>query len=243
VYYVAFKNVGAGIGTPLEDARVRRALNLGTDRFGIVRAIFDGFANVAPSFVLEGNLGFDPEAMTPFPYDPDAARVLLAEAGYPDGFEIVMGCPADGYVNINEVCQAVAQSLAAIGVDVDIDFQTTNAYWSEPQYAVTGPMYVDSWSSDVGEALPRLQGALVPGAYYTGWEDAGFAALVDAITTEVDRDARARLYREMHEAMTEDPPFLYLYQPVIFEAVNVRVQGYQPFPAEEYFLRTVSLSD
>lgn len=243
VYYVAFKNVGAGVGTPLQDPRVRRALNLGTDRFGIVRAIFDGQANVAASFVVEGNLGFDPSAMQPFPYDPEAARALLTEAGYPDGFEIVMGCPADGYVNINEVCQAVAQSLAGIGVDVEIDFQTTNAYWSEPQYAVTGPMYVDSWSSDIGEALPRLQGALVPGAYYTGWEDPTFADLVQAIAVEVDRDARARLYRRMHEAMTDDPPFLYLYQPVIFEAVNVRVQGYQPFPAEEYFLRTVRLSD
>jgi len=243
VYYVAFKNVGAGVGTPLEDPRVRQALNYGTDRYGIIQAIFSGFANAAPGFVLEGNLGYDQALMEAFPYDPEKARSLLAEAGYADGFEIEMGCPADGYVNINEVCQAVAQSLSAIGVDVEVDFQTTNTYWSEPQYAVTGPMFVDSWSSDVAEALPRLQGALIPGAYYNAWEDVEFESRINAINTTVDRSDRAAQYQELHALMRDNPPFIYLYQPVIFEAVSSKVEGYQPLAAEEYFLRSVRIVD
>ena len=243
VYYVAFKNIGAGVGTPLEDARVRQALNYGLDRFGINQAIFSGQANAAPGFIVEGNLGYDPELMEPFPYDPERARELLDEAGYPDGFEIGMGCPADGYININEVCQAIAASLSGIGVDVTVDFQTTNAYWSEPQYAVTGPMYVDSWSSEFGEALPRLDGALTPGNYYTTWEDEKFATLIEEIESEVDREARAELYVEMHELMREDPPFIYLYQPVIFEAIDADLVGYQPRAAEEYYLRSVGFAD
>lgn len=243
VYYVAFKNMGAGVGTPLEDARVRQALNLGVDRFGINEAIFSGFANAAPGFVLEGNLGFDESTMAPFPYDPQRAQELLTEAGYEDGFDITMGCPADGYVNINEVCQAVAQSLGGIGVNVEVDYQTTNTYWSEPQYAVTGPMYVDSWSSEVGEALPRLQGALIPGNYYTTWNDAKFESIINEIDQTVDRSARAELYQELHVMMREDPPFIYMYQPVIFEAVNSAVGGYQPLPAEEYSLRAVRIAD
>ncbi|MDR9392368.1 MAG: ABC transporter substrate-binding protein [Trueperaceae bacterium] len=243
VYYVAFKNMGAGVGTPLEDRRVRQALNFGLDRFGINQAIFSGQANAAPGFVVEGNLGYDADAMQPFPYDPDRARELLAEAGYEDGFEITMGCPADGYVNINEVCQAIASSLGQIGVDVEVDFQTTNAYWSEPNYAVTGPMYVDSWSSEFGEAIPRLDGALTPGNYYNTWEDERIADLIQEIQREVDRDARAELYGEMHELMREDPPFIYLYQPVIFEAIDADLEGYQPRAAEEYYLRSVGFAD
>jgi peptide/nickel transport system substrate-binding protein len=213
------------------------------DRFGINEAIFSGFANAAPGFVLEGNLGFDETTMAPFPYDPQRAQELLAEAGYDGGFDITMGCPADGYVNINEVCQAVAQSLGGIGVNVEVDYQTTNTYWSEPQYAVTGPMYVDSWSSEVGEALPRLQGALIPGNYYTTWNDAKFESIINEIDQTVDRGARAALYQELHVMMREDPPFIYMYQPVIFEAVNSAVDGYQPLPAEEYNLRAVRLAD
>jgi peptide/nickel transport system substrate-binding protein len=243
VYYVAFKNIGAGEGSPIEDRQVRLALNYGLDRFGIIQAIFSGQANPAPGFVVEGNLGYDEETMQPYPYNPERARDLLAEAGYPDGFEISMGCPADGYININEVCQAIASSLGQIGVDVEVDFQTTNAYWSEPRYAVTGPMYVDSWSSEFGEALPRLEGALTPGNYYNTWEDPRMAELIQEIEQEVDREARAELYQEMHELMKEDPPFIYLYQPVIFEAVDADLEGYQPRAAEDYFLRSVGFAD
>ncbi|MEX2502026.1 MAG: ABC transporter substrate-binding protein [Trueperaceae bacterium] len=243
VYYVAFKNIGSGEGTPLEDARVRQALNYGLDRFGINEAIFSGQANAAPGFIVEGNLGYDADTMQPFPYDPERAVELLEEAGYPDGFEIVMGCPADGYININEVCQAISSSLAGIGVEVDVDFQTTNTFWSEPRYAVTGPMYVDSWSSEVGEALPRLEGALTPGNYYNTWEDERIADLILQIEQEVDREARAELYQEMHDLMREDPPFIYLYQPVIFEAINENLVGYAPRPAEDYFLHSVRFDD
>lgn len=240
-YYVGFKNVGAGIGTPLEDARVRQALNYGSDRFGIIQAIFAGQAEPIPGFVIQGNLGYDAEAMPPFPYDPERARELLTEAGYPDGFEISMGCPADGYVNINEVCLALQRTLAGIGVEVNVEFRTTNSFWSQPQYGAVGAMFVDSWSSTIGEALPRLDGALMPGNYYAAWEDQRFADLIDQISVTVDRDERATLYREMHERMRDDPPFIYLYQPTIFEAVSERVQGYAPRAAEEYYLFQVSL--
>ncbi|MEX2540808.1 MAG: ABC transporter substrate-binding protein [Trueperaceae bacterium] len=242
-YYVGFKNVGAGEGTPLEDRRVRQALNYGTDRFGIIAAIFSGQAEPLASFIVQGNLGYDAEMMQPYPYDPERAMELLAEAGYPDGFQIAMGCPADGYVNINEVCLALQRSLAQIGVEVNVDFRTTNSFWSEPNYGVTGPMYVDSWSSEIGEALPRLQGALIPGNYYNTWEDERFADLIAEIEETVDREARAALYQEMHELMTEDPPFIYLYQPMIFEATTSRVKGYNPRPAEEYFLKSVSVTN
>jgi len=144
VYYVGFKNIGAGVGTPLEDVRVRQALNYATNRPGIVQAIFGGHANLIAGFIVEGNLGFDPALMQPFPYDPERARALLAEAGYPDGFEIAMGCPTDGYVNINEVCLAIQRSLAQIGVEVRLEFVTTGRFWSEPRYGAVGPMYVDS---------------------------------------------------------------------------------------------------
>jgi peptide/nickel transport system substrate-binding protein len=241
VYYVAFKNIGNGAGTPLEDTRVRQALNYAVNREGIISAIFSGAASLVTGFVMPTNLGFD-DSLRPYPYDPDQARALLAEAGYADGFEISMGCPTDAYLNINEVCLAVQRDLARVGIDVSVEFRTSNSYWSQPQYASVGPMYVDSWSTNLGEAINRLQGALIPGNYYTGWEDETLAALIEQISVTVDRDERADLYRELQQLMYNDPPFIYLYQPTNFEAVNTRVQGYQPFPNEGYDLREVSLS-
>jgi peptide/nickel transport system substrate-binding protein len=239
VFYVGFKNIGNGVGTPLENQLVRQAMNYAVNREGIIQAIFSGEANLIAGFVVSSNLGFDDDP-APYPYDPERARALLAEAGFADGFAISMGCPADGYVNINEVCLAVQRDLGRVGIDVSLEFRTTNSYWSEPGYGSVGPMYVDSWSSDIGEALPRLQGALLPGNYYNTWHDEVITDFVNRIASAVDRDERAALYAELQRYMFDNPPFIYLYQPNVFEAIRDTVIGYQPRAAEEYFLKSVS---
>ncbi|MCY4527335.1 MAG: ABC transporter substrate-binding protein, partial [Anaerolineaceae bacterium] len=193
VYYVAFKNVGNGAGTPLEDRLVRQAMNLAVDREGIVAALFSGHGQTISGFVIPSNLGYDP-SLQPFPHDPQRAMELLAEAGYPDGFEIGMGCPTDAYTNINEVCLSVQRDLGDIGIDVDLEFKSTNAYWSEAHYAATGPMYVDSWSSPNGEAFWRLEGSLTPDYYYSTWTDTVIVDSLGEIAAAVERDKRPARY-------------------------------------------------
>lgn len=239
VYYVGFKNIGNGVGTPLENQQVRQAMNYAVNREGIIQAIFSGEANLIAGFVVSSNLGFEDDP-APYPYDPERARALLAEAGFENGFTISMGCPADGYVNINEVCLAVQRDLGRVGIDVSLEFRTTNSYWGEPGYGAVGPMYVDSWSSDIGEALPRLQGALIPGNYYNTWHDDVITDFVNQIASTVDSGERAALYAELQRYMFDNPPFIYLYQPNVFEAIRDNVMGYQPRAAEEYFLKSVS---
>jgi peptide/nickel transport system substrate-binding protein len=240
VFYVGFKNVGNGRGTPLERVEVRRAINYAINRPGIIQAIFGGHARLISGFVVEGNLGFD-ASIQPFPFNPERARQLLAQAGFERGFSISMGCPADAYVHINEVCLAIQRDLARVGIDLTLEFRTSAAFWSQERYGAVGPMYVDSWSSTVGEALPRLIGALTPGAFFNTWEDAELYRLITQASTTVDRTARAAVYRQIQRRMFDEPPFAYLYQLVVFEAVNARVQNYRPRAAEEFFLKGVSV--
>lgn len=79
-YYIAFNNLSSGIGQPTEDARVRQAMNYAVDRQAIVDALFDGQATLSSGFVSPFNMGYD-ASIEPYPYDPDKARELLAEAG------------------------------------------------------------------------------------------------------------------------------------------------------------------
>lgn len=241
VYYVGFKNVNNGQGTPLEDPRVRQALNYAVNRPGIINALFGGEAQLIAGFTLPFNLGYD-EAVQPYPYDPEQAQTLLAEAGFADGFGIGMGCPADAYLNINDVCLAIQSDLEAIGVTVDLEIVSTNTFWGQPQYATVGPMFVDSWASSVGEALPRLQGALLPGNYYNGWEDATITEFIAELDATVDRDTRGTLYAELQQYMFENPPFIYLYALNQFAAVNSRVEGYSPRANDDYDLNTVTIA-
>jgi len=242
VYYVAFKNIGNGEGTPLENQMVRQAMNYAVDIETIIDAIFSGAASPVASFTVPGTLGYD-ASIEPYPYDPDMAMQLLADAGYPDGFSIGMGCPSDAYLNINDVCLAVESDLEAIGIDVELDIMSTDVFWAEEFYGTTGPMYVDSWSSDLGEATNRLEGALRPGEYYTTWTDDVIVDYMDQIGTTIDRIERGALYTELSQYMHDNPPFIYLYQPVSFEAVNAVVQGYAPSNVESYFLNEVTISE
>jgi peptide/nickel transport system substrate-binding protein len=92
VYYIAFNNLTTGVGTPLENQDVRIAMNHAVDREAIVDSLFDGQAALATGLVSTSSLGHD-TSIQPYAYDPELARQMLADAGYPDGFEIGFACP------------------------------------------------------------------------------------------------------------------------------------------------------
>ena len=240
IYYVAFKNLNSGSGTPIENRLVRQAFNYAVDRPGILQALFNGHGKLASGFTVAGNLGFDP-TLEPYPHDPQRARELLAEAGYGDGFSIGLSCPADAYTSINEVCLSIQRDLGAVGVDIELDFLTTNTFWSQADYASTGPMFVDGWSTPAGEALPRIEGAHYPGLYYNSWVDDEITAYIDRLNTTIDREERAAVYHEVSRYLYDNPPFVYLYTLNVFEATTSRVTGYKPLATETFYLNEVSL--
>ena len=87
------------------------------------------------------------------------------------------------------------------------------------------------------EALRRLTGALGGwDAAYSSWSDPVIDEYLMDISTNVDRAERKALYEELQVYMQENPPFIYLYEPIAFEAVRTRVMDYHPRPAEDYWL-------
>jgi peptide/nickel transport system substrate-binding protein len=235
IYYIAFNNLTTGIGQPTEDARVRIAMNHAVDMQAIIDTLFDGFAKPAIGFVATPELGYD--NAEPFGYDPDQAKALLAEAGYPDGFDIDMACPAGAYTYFEEVCEAVAGYLADVGINASLEIMESAHYWDLEGAKELPPLFGDSWSSAIGEAAPRLIGALRGwDASYSSWFDEELAALLDQIEVTIDQQERAAVYGQVQAYMRENPPFIYLYEVYTFEAINTRVQNYKPRSAETYFL-------
>jgi peptide/nickel transport system substrate-binding protein len=245
VFYIAFNNLTSGVGLPTEDPLVRQAMNYAVDTQLIIDALFNGFADQITGFITSGNLGFN-EDLEPYAYDPDRARDLLAEAGYPDGFTIGMACPADAYINFEEVCQAVAGFLTDVGITLEgggVEFMESGRYWDLEANKELPPLFGDSWSTVEGEALNRLIGALGGwDASYSAWAEPIIDDYLAQIGTTVDPEARAALYSELQVYMYENPPFIYLYQPNTFEAINTRVQNYRPRAAEDYFLKDVFIA-
>ena len=189
----------------------------------------------AIGFVSTGELGYD--NADPFGYDPDKALELLAEAGYPNGFSMGMACPAGAYTNFEEVCEAVAGYLGDVGIVVDLEIMESGQYWDLEAAKELPPLFGDSWSATGMEAYRRLVGALGgKDASYSSWEDEQILSMLDEIKSTVNQEERAKLYGDLQDYMREDPPFIYLYEPLTFEAINTRVQNYTPRAAETYFL-------
>lgn len=105
--------------SPIQDVRVRRAMNYAVDKQGIVDGILLGYSEVGTAGVLSGTFGFDP-GLKPFPYDPEKARALLAEAGYAEGFRLVADVITGQGPGDALIYQKAAQDLAAVGVRLDV---------------------------------------------------------------------------------------------------------------------------
>ena len=140
---------------PLQDVRVRRAISMAIDRKAIAARIMDGAATPANQFLPDGMFGTLPQPPE-LKYDPEGAKKLLAEAGYPNGFELAVSSTNDRYINDAQISQAVAQYLSRVGIKASVDAMTRSIYFPkrakrEFSFAMGG------WSSETGEASSFLQ--------------------------------------------------------------------------------------
>lgn len=121
-------NDGQPLGrNPLRDVRVRRALSIAIDRKAIADRVMEGAATPSGQFLPPGTFSHVPGLDAPA-YDPAAARRLLTEAGYPDGFRITLSGPNDRYINDSRIIQAVGQMWTRIGVRTSVEAQTWSTF-------------------------------------------------------------------------------------------------------------------
>jgi peptide/nickel transport system substrate-binding protein len=121
---------GAPARNPLRDARVRRALSIAINREALVSRTLQGQAVASGDLGPAGFFGTSPDLVPPR-YDPDAARRLLAEAGFPRGFTVQVNGPNDRYVNDEQVVQAIAQFWTRIGLTATVEVKPRGVWLSE----------------------------------------------------------------------------------------------------------------
>jgi peptide/nickel transport system substrate-binding protein len=143
---------------PLKDLRVRQAMSKAINRQAIVDRIMEGVAIPASQLLPEGFFGVSPNLKVE-PYDPAGAKKLLAEAGYPDGFQITLHGPNNRYINDSRICEAVAQMLSRVGIDTKVETMPQNIFFSRASKYEFSLMLV-GWGSSTGEASSPLKSLL-----------------------------------------------------------------------------------
>ena len=117
-------------GNPFKDVRVRQALSRSINRQALAERVMEGLGLPAGNVVSPSVIGHDP-AVKPEPYDPDGAKKLLAEAGYPNGFTMTLSAPNNRYINDEQVAQAVAQMFSRVGVTTRVDAMPLAVYFGK----------------------------------------------------------------------------------------------------------------
>lgn len=139
---------------PFADVRVREAISKAINRDAIVDRVMGGVA-VPAGELLPWPLFGTREDAEPDAFDPDRARALLAEAGFPNGFEVTLFTPNDRYINDERVAQAVAQMLARIGIRTSVDSMTASTFFSRRGTSDFG-FWLAGWGAASGEMANPL---------------------------------------------------------------------------------------
>ena len=185
---------------PLQDVRVRRALSKAVDRDAIVSRIMDGTATAANQMASPGMEGFDPSRPAA-KADPEGARALLTEAGYPGGFAMTIGCSNNRYPNDYKICQAIGQMFTRIGVRTDIDTTPMSIFMTKLRAMGTAtaalPMGMLGLGSFSYPGAPQYMAHSTEagrGGYnFGGFRDPVLDRQIDAALTTIDAPARRKL--------------------------------------------------
>jgi peptide/nickel transport system substrate-binding protein len=202
---------------PLKDVRVRRAISKAINRQALVDRVMEGAARAAGQLMPEGMFGWTP-ALKPEPYDPDGAKKLLAEAGYPDGFSLTIHGPNDRYVNDDQIAQAIAQMLARIGIATRVETMPSSVYFTRANKLEFSLLLV-GWGSDTAEASSPLKALL---ATYSADKGLGQAnrgrysnpkmdALLQQALATVDDAKREKLLQDATQVAMSDLGIVPLY--------------------------------
>jgi peptide/nickel transport system substrate-binding protein len=236
---------------PFKDIRVREAFYRAIDINAIKTKVMRGFAQPTAEMIGPGVNGFDPSLNERPAYDPAKSKQLLADAGYPDGFETGMDCPNDRYVNDEAICQAVVAMLARVGVKVDLLAQTRIKYFAKinpPTYNTS--FYMLGWTPatyDAHNAMIALMATRDPSGGRGDFNNGGFSYheiddLANQIQSELDPAKRQALITTALKFVKDNYLYLPLHQQVVVWAARDTVDMAQM--ADNYFpLRYVRIKE
>jgi len=202
---------------PFRDARVRRAVLAALDRQRLVNQVLEATGDEAHQIVAPGVFGFDPELPRNDP-DPELARRLLAQAGFPGGFSATLDAPATSFVGDARVAPFVSRSLAEIGIGIELRPQSKQELFARMSQRDTS-LFIGGWncsSGDMQEVLDFLLHTPDPSNRW-GRENAGGYSnpRVDQLAEEahrtMGRERRLQLLREAARLALEDVAWVPLY--------------------------------
>ena len=214
---------------PFMDKRVRQAVNYGVNIDKIIEFVLNSQAKRTANVINPLAFGYDP-TVKPYPYDPEKAKKLLAEAGYPNGFEVRFLSTGADVPAQKQAAEAIQADLAKIGVRLKLNhIEDTNSVVTQAKEGKAGPMFQWSWGYysvfDADGILFDIFHSGNPWAYYSSEE---LDKLIDAGRSTLDQERRKQLYSKVQQLLTEEAAHLFMWGIHGIWGVSKRVEWSAP---------------
>jgi peptide/nickel transport system substrate-binding protein len=205
---------------PFKDKRVRQAIYQAIDIEAIRRDVMRGLAVPAGMLVAPGAIGYASELDQRLPYDPEAAKRLLAEAGYSEGFSVTLDCPNNSnIVNDEAICRAVAAQLAGVGIAVTANPVPKRVAWAKIDNRETD-FWFDTWSAIDSEIIFVHQYRTGDSANASGYSDPRVDELIEKIDREMVTYGRDAMIEEVWKIVLGDIVYMPLHHQLIVWAMR-----------------------
>jgi len=231
---------------PYDDKRVRQALNYAVNKDAIVRDVLKGTGSLSVGPVLPKTWGAD-GGLKPYPYDPERAKKLLAEAGYPGGFTTTLWVPESGSGMQSPVAMStvIQSNLKAVGVNVSLQTMEWGAYLAKLR-SKEQELFALSWMA--GTEDPDM--VMYPLLHSSQWTPNGpnralyknekFDEILHQARLTTDEKKRADLYRQAQRILVDDAPWIFIDHEIQTAAHAKRVQGFKLHPSFDLRIETIS---
>ena len=216
---------------PFQDVRVRKAVQMSIDRQAILDALYGGRGQVEQGIFPHGLIGFNPD-QEEIKYDPEAAKALLAEAGYADGFDMEIAADSSASDTMTMALEIVSDQLAEVGIRAEIK-NYDESTWLETRKSGELGSFMSTWSADYNdpdnfiytffgnEEKTRIRSINYP--------DTEVMERVAKARTLVNEDERLAEYKALEEKLIhEDAAWVPMFSRLHLFAVSKRVQGFAP---------------
>ena len=204
---------------PLKDVRVRKAIYQAIDIKAIQKKIMRGLSEPSALMISPKLFPAYAKDFKRYPYDPAAAKKLLAEAGYPNGFTMCMDSPNNRYVNDEQIAQAVVSMLAKVGIKVNLKAQPKAQYFKkvlayDTEFYLLGwtPSSFDSWNVLYNLINTRDEKTGRGKFNLGGYSNPKIDALTDKILSETDIAKRDKMIKEAYMLLHQDVGYIPLHQ-------------------------------
>jgi len=219
---------------PLNDVKLRQALNLATDKQSIITTILFGNAEISNSFMPNGMLYWNKDQPA-YPFDIDQANKLMAESQSPNGVTISFQIPSGNQLQV-QIATALKAMWEKIKVNLDIQ-QLDAAVVRQNNLDEKYESMLSGWTNDIIDPDELVSYAILPESndnYHTGWQDPQAISLAHQAQTTLDPAKRQQLYYQIQQIHKDAAPFVYLFVLPYIDVLNVKVKGFFHHPMGQY---------